>query len=424
MVMDEHFLHYLWKYQKFDHPQLTLTDGRSLIVFTPGFHNHDSGPDFEEARIKIDHLEWAGQIEIHINASDWNRHGHSSDPAYANVILHVVWNADREILVEGNPIPVLELKGLINPDLLTRYQLYMSAPSDILCADQFDSVSKITRSSALDKVLVERLEQKAEGLLTLLKKSQGDWESTTYQALASNFGFSTNKLAFQRLTALLPYPILKKNLHDLTKTEALVFGQAGFLEKPTDTYSQQLQKEHDFLKAKYELPAPLGQSEWKFGKMRPANFPTIRLAQFASLMHHSPQLFTNLISLENPKKIREVFDFELPDYWCQHYAFSKKRKQKQKHLGNQSLENLLINTVAPLLAAYGRHTDQQNLMDRAISLLEQVSPEKNRITKKWDEIGFEAGNAFDSQAQIQLFNAYCKPKKCLECSIGIEILGR
>ena len=422
--MNENFLHFVWKYQKFDSSELETTTHQKLVVFNPGNHNHDSGPDFEEARIKIGEIEWAGNVEIHLRSSDWDKHKHSENPAYKNVILHVVWENDLEIMIDKTPIPTLELKQLIDPKLISSYTKHVNVSEPIACANQFSSELEMAYVSMLDKVMVERLERKAEDVLSILKETKNDWDETCYRVLAQNFGFSLNKSAFQKLGEILSFSVLKKNLSESKKSEALLFGQAGFLNNSVDTYQNELAQEFRFLSKKHELPAPLNQHEWKFGKMRPANFPSLRIAQFASLFVSQPRLFTSLIDSSDSKETIELLEFELSDYWNNHYDFGKKRKGVKNALGKGTQENILINTVAPLLAAYAKHSSNQNYMESALEILEKLPAEGNRITKEWNKIGKKPKTAFESQAQIQLFNEYCQKRRCLSCSIGVTLLNK
>ncbi|MEQ8904670.1 DUF2851 family protein [Ekhidna sp.] len=422
--MDEQFLHYIWKHQKFEPGKLKLACGKQMLVFNPGSHNQDSGPDFEEARIKIDNIEWAGQVELHINSSDWFHHRHQNDTAYDNVILHVVWNHDKEVKVNDEPLPTLELKEIINPLLVKKYKSYLHAPDEILCRNQLKDVSSISINNMLDRVLVERLEEKAERILLSLENNYNNWEETTYHVIAGNFGFSTNKDAFERLAKLLPFSSLKKVLQSPSQTEALLFGQAGFLEKETDDYQRSLKSEFTYLIKKFQLSESMMKAQWKFGKLRPANFPTVRLGQLASILSHQPQLFSLLTETESIKELKRKLQTPLSEYWQEHYDFGKARSSKSKAIGEKSFENILINTVAPLLAAYSKYVGDSKYMDRAIELLESIPKENNRITKKWDDPGLSPKTAFDSQALIQLFKSYCQKRKCLQCNIGVEILNK
>lgn len=422
--MDEQFLHYIWQFQKFDVSQAQLVDGRSINVFSIGYPNRDSGPDFEEARIKIGEIEWVGHVEIHIRSSDWNRHGHSTDKAYNQVILHVVWKYDSPIFMNGNEIPTLELQRLVNPLLIKRYQIQCQSDQTIPCINQLGSVGDLYFNSMLDKMAIERLERKSRSILKKLESLNNDWEAVTYHTLAENFGFSINKLPFQQLIHLLPYPTIKKSIQKPLSTEAMIFGQAGFLEEPVDQYSERLKAEYTYLARKHQLPDPMNASSWKFGRMRPSNFPTLRLSQFASLIHARPKIFSHLISIEKPKEIVSAITINLNTYWQNHYHFGKPRKRPQKRIGQATFDNLIINSVGPLLTAYSHHTDQMNFLNRALDLLRLIKPEYNKITRLWGSLDKKASDAFDSQAMIQLFNEYCTKRKCLQCQVGIKILDK
>ena len=422
--MDEQFLHYIWKYQKFNTTEFILTNGQLLKVFYPGNHNHDSGPDFEEARIKIDLIEWAGQVEIHVKSSDWINHSHQDDEAYDSVILHVVWQHDKDIYTENEAIPTLELKGLIDPFLIGKYQQHIQSPDEILCASQIQKLHALKINSMLDRAAIERLKEKSTVILNHLKQTKNDWEQVTYQTIAANFGFSTNKEAFIRLTELLPFSKLKKVLQNAFQTEAILFGQAGFLETPVDPYQEELKSEFVFLSRKFDLQEPLKKVQWKYGKLRPANFPSVRLAQLSGIFHKHLQLFTLLTKSENIADLKTELLVDVSSYWQNHYDFGKLRKKTSRGIGQSSFENLLINSVSPILAAYSLFTNEQKYMDKAIDLLESISPENNRITKKWTSLDIKPKSALDSQALIQLHKSYCQKRRCLHCNIGVEILNK
>lgn len=422
--MDEYFLHYIWKFQKFNQSDLKLVDGQSLVVFNTGYHNHDSGPDFEEARIKIGDIEWAGHIEIHRVSSDWRRHKHSSNPAYKTVVLHVVWEHDEEVKITGETIPVLELKSLVDLSLLNKYQQHIQTNEKIACSNHLGKARALSLSTMLDRVLIERLEQKANVLLQQLTEKNNDWDAITYGALASNFGFSINKLSFIELAKRVPFSTIKKNINERLSIEALLFGQAGFLGEQKDAYQEQLKRQYVFLTKKHQLAAPIEKHQWKFGKMRPPNFPTIRIAQFASLLFHHPRLFSSLIGIDNPKEIVELFSFNLSPYWETHYDFGKPKKVLQAKMGRSTQENILINSIAPLLAAYSKYMEDHSYMNRSLDMLEHVKAEKNRLTKEWELIDVKPKSAFDSQAMIQLLSEYCQKRKCLSCNVGVDILNR
>ncbi len=421
--MDEQFLHHVWKFQKLQ-GRLKTTCGQEIIVINQGNHNHNSGPDFEEARIKIGDIEWVGQIEIHVDSSNWQAHKHHLDKAYENVILHVVWKHDKEVLLNGSPIPTLEINDLINQDEYMNYQAFINQKKDILCQEQLTNVSSLNFTNLLDRMMVERLEQKAEEILDLVNSKKADWEEITYLSLAKNFGFSVNKEPFLTMAAYLPHKVISKNTSNAKSIEALIFGQAGFLEGEIDNYHQVLKKEYEFLKSKFQLQSKLTKSMWKFGRMRPSNIPTVRLAQFASLLYKNDRLFSKLIEIDDPKEVPKQFEFDVSEYWNTHYDFGKVRKKKGGKMGSSSIDNLIINTIAPLLAAYSIYMDDRSYMEKGIRILEVLRPENNNITKKWTAVDRAPKSAFDSQSLIGLYKNYCSKKKCLDCSIGVEILGR
>lgn len=421
--MDERFLHHIWKFQKLT-GKLRTTDDQELIVLKQGNHNHNSGPDFEEARIKIGALEWAGKVEIHINSSDWNAHNHQNDKAYESVILHVVWKHDKDIYIKNEPIPTLEICQLVEQSEYEKYLSFINQSRDIPCQDHLSSVSSLTFTGQQDRMMIERLEQKSIEILKLIESQNADWESVTYLSLAKNFGFSVNKEPFLEMAYSLPFKVISKNIESTTSVEALVLGQAGFLTAEGDSYQEELRKEYSFLKNKYKLTKRLEKEMWKFGRMRPSNFPTVRLAQFAALLRKNKHLFSTLIELDDPRNVAKELEFSVSNYWDLHYDFGKERKGRSGNVGASTIDNLLINTIAPLLAAYSTYKGDQSYMDRAIKILEMVPAESNQITKKWVAVKKQPKNAFDSQSLIGLYKNYCTKKRCLECNIGLEILGR
>ncbi len=422
--MDENLLQYIWKFQKFKDSVLRTADNELVKVFEPGNHNFDSGPDFEEARIKIGDIEWAGQVEVHIKSSDWKKHQHQANPAYQNVILHVVWENDEAITIEGTPVPTLELQHNVELDLIENYQALMANHTDIKCGSQLSRVTPFTYSNMVDKVASERMHTKAREVKKWLSESNNDWEGVTSRMILKNFGFSVNKSSFLLLGETLPHHLIVKYSSQPNLLESLFFGQAGFLDDPKDEYQQKRSEEYHYLQKKHALKKKLNRSSWKFAKMRPMNAPAVRIAQVASLFAEKPQLFSALIHTKNPKDIPRLFKLKLNDYWDIHYDFGKESEPKPKTLGKMSIDNVMINTISPLLFAYADYTGDYQYIDQAIKLLETVSSESNRVTKKWKAIGKEAANAFESQGFIQLYQNYCKQQKCLQCNVGFEILKR
>ena len=421
--MQESFLHYIWQFQYFDKKDLFVSSGEKLEVFFPGTLNGDSGPDFSNAKIKLGNIDWAGSVEIHIKSSGWYDHHHDVDGAYENVILHVVWDEDKEVLRnDGTPIPTLVLKDRVDESLITKYQKLVHSPSSIPCEKIFPKVSDLVKHGMLDKALMQRLENKAEQIGHLLEPVNSDWEEVTYQLIARNFGFKINYDPFFQLANSVRRKTLLKHGDNLTQIEALLFGQAGFLDYGIkDDYFKELQREYKILSAKYGLDnQKLKKENWKFLRLRPANFPAIRIAQFSALFHKNRNFFSKLI--EPDADVVKLFDVSTSAYWHGHYRFGRKTARSISGLGIESVNNLIINTVVPLLVAYGKSLDDQDMIDRAVELLHGIKAEKNKITKAWSEIGLVVKDAFDSQGLIELNNNYCLKRRCLACNIGVDIL--
>lgn len=426
MLFTEDFLHYVWKFRLFDKTDLKTVEGESIEIYSAGLHNTDSGPDFHNARIRIGDTIWAGNVEIHVPSSDWHKHNHTTDNAYNNVILHVVYRDDEPVvLANGRRLPTLELQNRISPELYNRFHsLVYGNQSIIPCEGTIGTVDEFTRRSWLTRVLIERLEKRSEAVIAALNLNRGDWEETFYQVLAANFGFKTNALPFELLAKSLPQNILAKHKNNSMQIEALIFGQAGFLDsEPTDEYPQLLKKEYTFLRKKYNL-TPVENHLWKFLRMRPQNFPTIRLAQFAALVVKSNHLFSKVLDIKEIKDLRNLFiETNINPYWDNHYRFNVESKPMVKNLGQSSVDILLLNTIALFLFSYGRHLQLQYYIDRSLKLLENLPAEHNNIIADFDVLGVKINTAFESQALLELRNNYCNFKKCLQCGIGIKILA-
>ncbi len=421
--MDERFLHYVWRFQQFDAGNLFSTTNESVSIFHPGTHNHHSGPDFSEARLKIGLMEWAGQVEIHLRSSDWLRHGHQSDSAYHNVILHVVYEHDKNISnPDGSLIPTLELKNRIHAHQFEKYHRLRHDATGIPCAASIKEVPEIIRTATIDRMVMERLEQKTKKVVDGLKADLHDWEAATMNLLARSLGMKTNAHTFGVFSQSVPWNKLFRH-NDLQK-EALIFGLAGFLDDhPQDEYQQVLQNEFTYLKRKLGLIQKVSRHHWKFSKLRPANFPTVRLAQLTAILQRQAQLFGKLIGAESLKQVEETLRAPLSAYWSHHYDFNKCSGKPMVPIGKTTLESVIINAVVPLLVAYGRALDEQSLIEKAVSWLETLSAENNVITRKWDEAGLENKSALQSQGLIQLYKSYCSRRRCLQCGIGNKILN-
>ncbi|WP_017733136.1 DUF2851 family protein [Nafulsella turpanensis] len=431
--MQESFLHFIWQYQYFSREALVSSTGEELKVLQQGMYNRqDAGPDFKGARLLLGELEWHGDVEIHLCSTDWERHQHQLDPAYNSVVLHVVWEKDGEVKrKDGTELPQLALKDRVEEGLLQRYQQLMQSLYAIPCAPQFDKADALARVSMLDKALLQRLKRKAEGLINWLKEAEGDWETVAYWLLAQNFGFKKNNEAFLALAQKLPLKLLAKHRNQPLQCEALLFGMAGFLESTStstqtlDSYIQQLQQEWQFLGHKYGLAGrQMQRHEWKFLRMRPANFPSLRLAQLAAVLQAQPHVFSLFTGGKSVKELLVQIRQPQSAYWQAHYDVQKASKNKLPSLGLSSAQNLLINTAAPLLAAYGLYLDDESWIERAMQLLQELPAESNSIVEEWKELGLQPQHAFDSQGMLELYNEFCLPKKCLQCSIGLNLLKR
>ena len=425
MFFTEDFLHYIWKFRLFDRINLQTTTGEELEVYSAGLHNSDAGPDFHNARLRIGTTVWAGNVELHISSSDWKKHNHSFDNAYNNVILHVVYRDDEPlILSDGRTVPTLELHSRISPDLYNRYhQLVFGQQQIIPCEGSIQTVDEMTIKNWLTRVLIERLEKRAAHVIAALDNNRGDWEETFYQFLAANFGFKTNALPFELLAKSLPQQILAKHKNNPEQIEALIFGQAGFLvDDLADEYPKRLKHEYLFLQKKYKL-VPVEKHLWKFMRMRPQNFPTVRLAQFSALIVQSNHLFSKVLDIRDVTGLRKLFtDIKVDEYWNDHYRFDTASKPLPKNLGQSSIDILLLNTFTLFLFSYGQHNKLEYYVSRSLKLLENLPAEQNSITAAFAELNVKAQSAFESQALIELKNNYCNYKKCLHCGIGNKIL--
>ncbi len=420
----EDFLHYVWQQQYFDKTDLQTTQQEAVVVLKPGYYNTDAGPDFTNARLRINTEEWNGSVEIHVQASDWEKHNHQTDPKYNQVILHVVWENNQPAQrADGTLIPTLELRGRVPLHLINTYQQFQENRDEIPCRPFAPEVPGLIKTSMQERVRMERLEEKAKRVITLLAQTGNNWEETCYTWLLSNFGFKINQVGMQRLAAVLPYSVLRRHQHQLPVLEALILGQAGFLDVASlDDYVKQMQKEFAYLRHKYALPTGLQRADWNFLRLRPANFPPVRLAQFAALLHKHAHLFSDLLAVDSIKNWQAYFEVKPSQYWQNHIIPGQKSDRAPKGIGKSSINLLLINMVAPLLVAYGRYKNEESYADKAISLLEQLPPEDNRITRLYTNLNFDHQSAADSQALLHLNQHYCVPRQCLQCRIGHYIL--
>ncbi|RKQ49233.1 uncharacterized protein DUF2851 [Roseivirga pacifica] len=421
--MQESFLHYIWKNQLFNKRQLQTVAGQPIEILHSGFHNLHAGPDFKEAKLSIDGLQWVGAVEIHVKSSDWYAHNHQTDENYDGVVLHVVFEHDKEVLDQhGNAIPTLLLKGLIKPGVLKRYEALMLQPAKVLCESQLKNVRVITRLSMLERALVERINQKSAMVLALLEQNNGSWDETAYQWLARGMGFKTNAEQMLCLAQSVPIKFINKH-HQLRQKEALLFGASGLLNVDlNDSYANGLKEEYLFLKQKYNLKEGLSYNEWHFARVRPANYPTIRIPQLAALLAKHSQLFQLFIEAEEIKNLQKQLQVETAEYWSAHHRFDAASSRKVNGLSKSSINNLIINVTVPLLGAYARYTANDTYMEQAVNLLSAMPKEQNSIVKQWQDLGWNVSSAFDSQGLLQLYRFYCSNSQCIACNIGAELI--
>lgn len=419
----EQLLHYVWKHKIFPLKELKTTTGQQVEVIDTGLANTDAGPDFFNAKLKLDGVLWIGNIEIHERSSDWFKHGHHADAGYNSVILHIASEIDTEISrSNGERIPQIQL---ICPEAVrTNYKELLETDSYPPCYRIIPSLPPFTAHSWMTALQMERFEQKATLLNERLKRCQGNWEDTFFITLARNFGFGLNGDAFETWAHRLPFRAVDKHRNDLFQIEAIFFGQAGILEDSDgDGYYLRLKKEYTYLQHKFGL-IPMDASLWRFLRLRPANFPHIRIAQLACLYHRAYGLLSRIMETETLQGVRDILKGGTSEYWLTHYTFGGSSPSRPKTLSNTSLDLLIINTVVTFLYAYGLHKGNRVLCARAGSFLEELKAENNYITRMWEQCGMKASNAADSQALIQLKKEYCDKKKCLYCRIGYEYLKR
>ncbi len=421
--MREDFLHFLWRSKRFEMNNLATTTGEKIEIFRVGQYNTNDGPDFSNARIKIGDTTWAGNVEIHTNSSEWFKHGHQNDDAYDSIVLHVVYEENTTIKRRsGARIPCLELKGRIPSGILANYQKLMHQQRWIPCQNFLETISRSAISFWLDRCLVDRLEQKTESIAATLELTNNNWEETFYIYFGRSFGQKTNALPFEQLARITPIKLLNKHRNSLFQLEALLFGQAGFLENTMEeTYGKELQQEYGFLQRKYKL-IPLKSAFWKFARLRPLNFPTIRIAQFAALIHRSDNLLSKVLSANNVKEIQNLLSVQLSNYWQDHYLFNKLSIRRKKTLGKSAIHGIIINAIVPFTFLYGEKLGNEKFKNKAFDLLSSIPPERNHIIEKWHSVGIEADSAYQSQALLQLKQKYCDRQKCLKCAIGNSIL--
>lgn len=421
--MQEDFLHYIWKHKKFCQTDLKTVNQETIEISSVGKHNLNAGPDFFNAKLRIDEQLWAGNVEIHIKSSDWFLHNHEQDKAYDNVILHVVWEHDAEVFRKDNSIiPTLEIKDYVSTSALKNYRKLFNANQNwINCENDFASVDDFTVSNWLERLYFERLERKSKDVLEFLEASKNNWEAVLFKMLAKSFGLKVNGAAFLSLANSFDFSILRKSQLKLISIEALLFGQSGLLEDAVEEhYYQSLYKEYQFLKQKFSLDNSLVVSP-SFFRLRPNNFPTIRLSQLANAFHTHQNLFSKVIEAKSIEDIYKLFSVETSEFWRTHYTFSKASKVTKKATSKAFINLLIINTIIPIKFSYAKFQGK-SVEDDILKLIEALPSEKNNIVDKFNSLKNVSKHALQSQALIQLKNEYCNKNKCLKCAIGSKLL--
>lgn len=422
--MTEAFLQYVWQHRLLEGPLVT-TEGLPVVVERPGELNRDAGPDFLDSRLVIGGLHWAGNVEVHTRASDWNQHGHSDDKAYNNVILHVVYIYDADIVLEnGKKVQTLDISQSLPQYVWDNYDSLMNPADDtqIPCASRLKDIPDFLYHLSQDRLLVERIERKSGDVERILKESKGSWEQACYWLTAHYFGGKTNAFAFELLAKVTPMRIVAKIKDNPFRVEALYMGQAGLLDGDfNDEYPKKLQREYKYLSAAYQL-TPMEGHLWKFFRVRPSSFPTLRISQFSDLMSKSSNLFSKMLDAEDAGSVSKLFVVQASEYWQSHYNFDKETERSSKSLGKSLINTIIINAWIPLLYEYGVAHGAEMYKERAFNLLQQLPPEDNRITRLWESAGIKIGNAAESQSVIQRYTEYCSRKKCLDCQLAFRIM--
>jgi hypothetical protein len=422
-MLNEEFLHYIWKNQKYYLSKMQTVAGQTIEIIHEGYAHQDAGPDFKQAIIKIDGIIWIGNVEIHVKSSDWLRHGHQSDLKYQTVILHIVYENDMDIKRNNNEFfPALELKNYIPQKIINEYDKLLFNINELPCQSQLHLLNPLQIASFLMRLNIERLSRKKQNILLVLKACQGDWEECFFRILAISFGFKTNASSFELLAKSLPYKYLQKHLAVRLQVYALIFGQAGLLDEDlNDEYYQLLHIEYQYLKYKYRL-IPIHPSSWNYLRLRPKNFPCIRLAQLSELLYQTPLLFKQLLEGCYAEQLIRLMLCQPDSYWELHSKFGRPAKMGDISLKKESIELLVINTLVPILYAYAEFHGSESLQLQAIEILEQLSFEENYITRQYRAWGFPSKGAVFSQGILELKQHYCLRQACINCDIGKGIL--
>lgn len=425
--MKEEFVAYLWKHRLLrGYPMRTICNNEVDII-SPGQENTNSGPDFLAAIVRIGGTIWAGNVEIHVQSSQWFMHKHHLDKAYMNIILHVVYLYDKEVAdAEGKPIPHLEIKNFFEPGLEHNYAMLLKSRSWIACERLLHNTAPVIMRHWLYRLLIIRLERKSSEVLQYMNFFNDHQEKTLLFLISRSLGGKSNETAFGLLLQRLPYSIISRNHDDPFILEALMFGQAGMLDREfSEIYPKELQQEYKYLKKKYSLPPPLSPEIWKYARMRPFNFPDLRIAQLAMIVHTSgAKLFNRLLNDIKTENIKKILSVNTTDYWCLHYRLDKTADQVEKSIGDDTVNNIVINSIAPLIFLHAKNSNGFQSGDKVVHLLEKLPPENNKIIRKWKKIYDVADCAAMTQGLLELYKYFCIPKKCLKCMLGHQILKK
>lgn len=421
--MKENLLHFVWKLKLFSTAQLKSANGEIIEIISAGAANLNAGPDFLNAKLVINNQLWAGNVEIHLNSSDWYAHNHETDENYDSVILHVVWENNVAVFRKTNePIVTLELKNYISKELLDSYrQLFSKNKNWINCEKDIASIDSFILTNWIERLYVERLENKSAQIQNMVNKLNNNWEAALFVLLAKNFGLKINSEAFMNFANSFDFSIVRKISGNLVQLEALFFGQAGMLSKDYESeYYENLKREYNFLQAKFQL-TPILKGQVQFFRLRPNNFPTIRLSQLAMVYHQHQNLFSKIMETEDIKEFYGLFDLATSDYWETHFTFGTSSKKIIKKITKPFVDLLLINTIIPLKFLYLKSLGKTDV-SAALTIIANIKPEKNEIISKFNELHIKSKTAFETQALLQLKNEYCNKQLCLNCAVGKELL--
>lgn len=423
--MKEAFLQYVWRNRLFRDEGMRTTSGEPLRIVFPGYPNSDAGPDFRQAVIRIGDITWAGDVEIHLRSSDWYRHRHQEDAKYRSVILHVVYEHDVEVERQPNECyPTLALRGLVPEEIFRRCDELVGSPELLACRSRIAACDPLTLQAFVSTMAMERLLRKQERVLDTVRQCQGDWREALYRLLAVSFGFKTNGDAFELLARSLPYRILSRHLDSALQVNALLFGQAGMLGNSLgDTYYSKLKYEYDYLRYKYNL-LPIGEERWNLLRLRPSNFPCLRIAQLAALLVRDKNLLDTLLHTSDLEVLRRCFAVSADSYWRTHYHFGRETEPHGVALGASTADSLLINTVVPFLFAHYKFFGVDEKLESVMMVWDRLPFEDNRLTRVCEGTPLPRGSALDSQAVIELLGQYCTKKRCMECTVGDRIIQK